>query len=168
MKINGIEKQRKGNLDQSESDMANRILRQTLNDIQRADKTKTAPGFSLQYNPYVNVGDKVMSSYTFVYDENYAGKLDKVVGDPKKNPHAKEFKETNSITVYMDTAVDNSPYKPSNQSFSPIQASIDNTGEPYTQNWPSVGSYTFYKNGDGGYSARVQPIIFDVKQVIED
>ena len=63
----------------------------------------------------------------------------------------------------MDTDVDNSPYKASNQDFSPIQTRLDNTGEPYTQNWPSVGSYTFYKNGDGGYSARVQPIIFDEK-----
>ena len=155
-------KTRKGKLDQGEQKLGLDILRQALNDMQRADKTKTAPGFSLQYNPYVNVGDETMSSYTLIFDEDYSGKLDKVAGDPK-NPHAKEFKESNSITVYMDTAVDNSPYKPSNQSFSPIQASIDNTGDPYSQNWPSVGSYTFYKNGNGGYSARVQPIIFDEK-----
>ena len=148
-------KTRKGKLDQTEMDLSMQILRQYLNDVQRSDKTKTAPAASILYNQYINADGEDIGSYTITFDEDYSGKLDNILGDPKKDAFAKEFKETNAITLYFDREVDNSPYKASNQTFSPIQADIDNTGEPYTQNWPQVGSYTFYKNGNGGYSARV-------------
>ena len=154
---------RKGNLNQKEMELSMQMLRQFLNDVQRSDKTKSAPAASILYSQYINADGEDMGSYTITFDEEYSDKLNNVLGDPKKDGFAAEFKETNSITLYFDRAVDNSPYKASNQTFSPIQADLDTTGEPYTQNWPQVGSYTFYKNGSGGYSARVQPVIFDSK-----
>ena len=156
-------KLRKGKLGDEEMQLSMQILRQYLNDVQRSDKTKTAPAASILYNQYINADGEDIGSYTLTFDEDYSGKLDNVLGDPKKDAFAKEFKETNSITLYFDRAVDNSPYKASNQTFSPIQADLDTTGEPYTQNWPQVGSYTFYRTGNGGYSARVQPVTFDKK-----
>jgi len=157
-------KLRKGNFeDNAEMQQSERIMRQVFNDMSRSDKTKTAPGYSMTYRQYVNSDGEDWGSYTFTFDEDYSEKLKKMLGDPKKDEAAKEFHDTNALTVYFKRSADNSAYKASNQQFSPIQANMDTTGEPYAESWPGVGNYTFYKNGDGGYSARVQPVIFDSK-----